>query len=84
MDQYDPSAEELTAMEAELPEWDRLRVRDYFDAVIAEELGAQQSPASPYTAPDQSSVDKPSAVVLPLFRDVPEPGSSTPDSGEAA
>jgi hypothetical protein len=45
---YSPPAAELADAEVELPEWDRLRVRDYWDAVIAEELGARQSPASPY------------------------------------
>lgn len=35
-----PSAADLASIESELPEWDRLRVRDYWDAVVAEELGA--------------------------------------------
>lgn len=43
-----PSAAELAATEAELPEWDRLAVRDHWEAVIAEELGAPQVPASPF------------------------------------
>ncbi|RKT84867.1 hypothetical protein SAMN05421805_10160 [Saccharopolyspora antimicrobica] len=46
------SAEELAFCEAELPEWERLSVRDYWDAVIAEELGAQVWPASPYAWSD--------------------------------
>ncbi len=48
-DEIDPSPGDLAAIEgAVLPEWDRLEVRDYWDAVVAEELGAAQNPASPY------------------------------------
>ena len=39
-----PSPADLAAIEAELPEWDRLRVRDHWDAVVAEELGAPEPP----------------------------------------
>ncbi|WP_338602653.1 hypothetical protein [Saccharopolyspora sp. SCSIO 74807] len=42
-----PTAAELAGIEAELPEEDRLRVRDYWDAVVAEELGAPEPAASP-------------------------------------
>ena len=42
-----PSAAELAGIEAELPEEDRLRVRDYWEAVISEELGAPERPAAP-------------------------------------
>lgn len=34
----DPSPAELALIEAELPEWERLAVRDYWDAVLAEEM----------------------------------------------
>lgn len=34
----DPSPAELALIEAELPEWERLAVRDYWDAVVAEEI----------------------------------------------
>lgn len=39
-----PSAADLAAIEAELPEWERLRVRDYWDAVVSEELGKDAAP----------------------------------------
>lgn len=35
-----PSPATLADCEATLPEWDRLAVRDYWDGVIAEEIGA--------------------------------------------
>jgi hypothetical protein len=47
MDERDldvPSAAELADCEAELPEWDRLRVRDHWDAVVSEELGEEPVP----------------------------------------
>lgn len=53
-----PSAADLASIEAELPEWDRLRVRDYWDAVIAEELGAPQPPAAPSGSSNLSSGDR--------------------------
>lgn len=37
----------LAACESPLEEWDRLSVRDYWEAVISEELGAPERPASP-------------------------------------
>jgi hypothetical protein len=39
-----PNAAELAHCEAELPEWDRLRVRDYWEAVVSEELGEDPVP----------------------------------------
>lgn len=40
-----PSAAELADCEAELPEWDRLAVCDYWEAVVNEELGEEPTPA---------------------------------------
>ncbi|SDO94730.1 hypothetical protein SAMN04487905_101211 [Actinopolyspora xinjiangensis] len=37
-DDLEPTAEELAAVEAPLPEWDLLRVRRFYDRLIAEEL----------------------------------------------
>lgn len=39
-----PSAAELADCEAELPEWDRIQVRDYWEAVVNEELGEDPTP----------------------------------------
>ncbi len=36
----DPSPWDLAMCEADLPEWDQLRIQDYWDALITEELGA--------------------------------------------
>lgn len=44
---YGQTASELAFCEAALPEWDRLHVRDYWDAVVAVELGAPEPAASP-------------------------------------
>lgn len=46
-----PSAADLAAIEAELPEWDRLRVRDHWEAVIAEELDSPE-PADELAEPE--------------------------------
>lgn len=43
----DPSPAELALIEAELPEWERLAVRDYWDAVVAEEIGAATESVEP-------------------------------------
>ncbi|MBK0865482.1 hypothetical protein INP57_01520 [Saccharopolyspora sp. HNM0986] len=37
----------LADCESPLEEWERLSVRDYWEAVISEELGAPERPASP-------------------------------------
>lgn len=47
-----PSPAILADCEAALPEWDRLAVRDYWDAVVAAELG---SPVSQVSAPDRAA-----------------------------
>lgn len=44
---FEPSADELATCEAELEDWERLAVRDYWAAVIAEELGAPEPQARP-------------------------------------
>ncbi|MCX2728812.1 hypothetical protein OOZ19_01030 [Saccharopolyspora sp. NFXS83] len=53
-----PSAADLASIEAALPEWDRLLVRDHWESVIAEELGAPQRPALPCGHSDVSSGDR--------------------------
>lgn len=50
---YDLSADALAAAETELPEWDRLRVRDHWDAVVASELGDE--PVSDAEEPERPS-----------------------------
>ena len=47
-----PSPATLADCEATLQEWDRLAVRDYWDGVIAEELGA---PLSRVAEPDRAA-----------------------------
>lgn len=42
----DPSPAELALIEAELPEWERLAVRDYWDAVVAEEIAEVPVPVN--------------------------------------
>lgn len=42
----DPSPAELALIEAELPEWERLAVRDYWDAVVDEEIGEVPLPVN--------------------------------------
>lgn len=54
---YDLSADALAAAETELPEWDRFRVRDYWDAVVASELGEE-------SVSDVETPELPSNVVL--------------------
>ncbi|GAA4613045.1 hypothetical protein [Saccharopolyspora hordei] len=44
----EPSADELAFCEANLDEWDQLRVRDYWEAVVTAELGAPMGVASVY------------------------------------
>lgn len=89
-----PSAEELAMCESELPEWDRLAARDYWDAVIAEELGAPLSPASPFAWSELGPGERDrvrryerrqEAKVLRLITSVAdESAESAPDFGEAA
>lgn len=74
--------EELTESVVELPEWDRLAVRDYYDALVAEVLGSKP-PMSQREV--RHEVPEPSGEVLPLFTAVTEQSASeSPDSGEAA
>lgn len=44
--EIDPAATDLALCEAELEEWDELAVRDYWESVVAEELGASLSRAA--------------------------------------
>lgn len=57
-DAHDIPAAELADCVEPLPEWDRLRVRDYWDAVVAEELGAPEPVASPETWSDLGSSER--------------------------
>ena len=41
-----PLPAELALVEAELPEWERLAVRDYWDAVVAEEMAEVPVPVN--------------------------------------
>ena len=41
--------EGLVDCEAPLEEWDRLHVRDHWDAVVAEELGSPEPLVTPFT-----------------------------------
>lgn len=74
-----PSAAELADCEAELPEWDRLQVRDYWEAVVDEELG--ESPAPEEHEPRTSALRV-------LRTDSPEPRpqaeAQDPDDDQAA
>ncbi|MEU6263899.1 hypothetical protein [Saccharopolyspora shandongensis] len=89
-----PSAEELAFCEAELQEWDRLTVRDYWDAVVAEELGAPQSPASPFAWSEMGPAERARLrryerraenTVLRLITTAADASSSSaPNSGEVA
>lgn len=45
------SPADLADCEAQLPEWDSLAVRDYWEAVIEAELGAPLSPGSSMNHP---------------------------------
>ncbi|GAB2657144.1 hypothetical protein GCM10027271_14620 [Saccharopolyspora gloriosae] len=45
---YDFSAIDLAFCEAALPEWDRLHVRDHWEAVVAEELGSPEPLVAPF------------------------------------
>ncbi len=85
MDDVDPnypSAAELAAVEAELPEWERLRVRDYWDAVCVEEWGAPSPHAEPETSTEEPTPD--SAEVRTLFPTSPESGEAVVEDGDAA
>jgi hypothetical protein len=75
----EPSAAELASAVVALPEWDRLRVRDYYQALVAKELGCRP-PASQEREPEGRT----SGVVVPLFRAPAHEAPSSPDSGEAA
>lgn len=85
MDDVDPnypSAAELAAVEAELPEWERLRVRDYWDAVCVEEWGARSPHAEPEAPTRESTPD--SAEVRTLFPTSPENGEAVVEDSDAA
>jgi hypothetical protein len=87
-------AAELAFCEAELEEWDRLEVRDYWGAVIAEELGATQHPASPFAWSEMGSGERARLrryerrtgnTVLRLITNAADASvASAPNSGEAA
>lgn len=47
-DAMEPTAAELAATEAELPEWECLRVQEYWAAVVDEELEAAQPVTTSY------------------------------------
>lgn len=73
---------ELAESVVELPEWDRLAVRDYYDALVTEVLGSKP-PMSQWTL--RHEVEVPSGEVLPLFTAAAEQTlSERPGSGEAA
>jgi hypothetical protein len=76
----EPSAAELASAVVELPEWDRLRVRDYYQALVAAELGCRP----PASQAREREPGQTSGVVVPLFRVPGHEAPSVPDSGEAA
>lgn len=77
-----PTPEELADSVVELPEWDRLHLRDYYDLLTAEVLDSRPPKSqervhrSPSTVPTEG-------VVVPMFRTT-GPRIGPPDSGEAA
>lgn len=78
----DREPEELAESVAELPEWDRIAVRDYYDALVTEVLGSDQPTPLGEVHRD---VPEPSGEVLPLFAEVTEQSRSPrPGNGEAA
>lgn len=89
--ELDLPAADLAGCEVELEEWERLRVRDYWEAVIADELGGPPLQGSCAAEPDidedvrlQRS-ERPEARTV--LRRIAGTDSSTllpPDLGEAA
>lgn len=65
-----PSPATLADCEATLQEWDRLAVRDYWDGVIAEELGA---PLSRVAEPDNAASPSDSTAGRPALHLVNSP-----------
>lgn len=77
-----PTPEELADSVVELPEWDRLDLRDYYDLLTAEVLDSRP-PKSREWVRRAPWADDTEGVVVPMFR---RPGRRTgaPDTGEAA
>lgn len=91
---FGPSAADLAAIESELPEWDRLAVRDYWETVIAEELGASEPVASRFAWSSMGSGERERVrryerrtgnTVLRLVTEIADGSiTSAPNTGEAA
>lgn len=88
----DPSPAELALIEAELPEWERLAVRDYWDAVVGEELAAATNSVESRYFRDVNAGQmergrirrQRGSAVLRLVTDVPATAGSSSESGELA
>lgn len=89
-----PSAADLAESTVELEEWDLLRLRDYLDAVLDEELGTSRPAAPPSSLPagelaewahhrraERRAVKR---VLRLVPRGVDSPTASASDSVEAA
>ncbi|MCX2732504.1 hypothetical protein OOZ19_19875 [Saccharopolyspora sp. NFXS83] len=55
---FDALPEGLADCEAPLEEWDRLHVRDHWDAVVAEELGSPEPVVTPYVWSEMGSGER--------------------------